>query len=53
MITAMTSFLILLAVLSIAGLWVLRLIETEDRGHRTPPRSHALDDQFLPPSARL
>lgn len=56
MISAMTTFLILLAVLSALALWVLRLIESDDaghHGHRRPPASHPVDERFLPPSARL
>ncbi len=59
MITAMTSFVILLvAIAAIAAtvatvLWALRLIASDDRGHRSPPASHLVDQRFLPPAARL
>jgi hypothetical protein len=50
MIAAMTFFLILLALSTAVALWGLRLIESDDRGHRPPPASHPVDERFLPPA---
>ncbi|MEN8672779.1 hypothetical protein [Nocardioides sp.] len=48
----MTSFLLLLAATTVLALWILRLVETDDRGPLTPPASHPVDDRFLPPARR-
>ena len=49
----MTFFLIFLAAMTALALWTLRLVETDDRGHRPPPASHHVDERFLPPTAHL
>jgi hypothetical protein len=52
MITAMTTFLILLAIATLLALRGLRLVAADDRGNRPPPPSHPVDERFLPPALR-
>jgi hypothetical protein len=50
MITAMTFFVILLAVAAVSTFEVLRLVIHDGRGPQRPPASHVEDTRFRSPA---